>query len=64
MDANGNHSGISCRSALVLVTKVPLPGLSKTRLIPSLGPAGATAAAVAMLTDVVNIAKREVLSCL
>ena len=53
-------SSVECRSAVVLVTKVPLVGSSKTRLIPTLGEAGAMALATAMLTDIFNIAKDKV----
>ena len=53
----GSCSGVD---AVVLVTKVPLLGSSKTRLIPSIGAVGAVRLATAMLTDIFNIAQDEV----
>lgn len=59
MEPSSASPGLA-RAALVLVTKVPLPGSSKTRLVPALGQDGAEAAATAMLTDVLRMAKKEV----
>ena len=40
--------------SIVLVAKCPIPGKSKTRLIPLLGPEGSSALATAMLKDILQ----------
>jgi glycosyltransferase A (GT-A) superfamily protein (DUF2064 family) len=42
------------QGSIVVVAKCPLPGQSKTRLIPLLGPQGSAALAKAMLLDVLT----------
>jgi hypothetical protein len=42
------------RGSIVLVAKCPIPGKSKTRLIPLLGPEGSVVLAKAMLSDVLT----------
>jgi hypothetical protein len=42
------------RGSIVVVAKCPIPGKSKTRLIPLLGPEGSVVLAKAMLSDVLT----------
>ena len=44
------------RSAIVVITKEPVAGAAKTRLIPAFGPDGAARAAAAMLADTLAVA--------
>jgi glycosyltransferase A (GT-A) superfamily protein (DUF2064 family) len=44
----------TARGSIVVVAKCPIPGKSKTRLIPLLGPEGSVVLAKAMLSDVLT----------
>ena len=50
--------------SIVLVAKSPIPGKSKTRLIPLLGPQGAAVLAEAMLSDILQSLTTVVRTCL
>ncbi len=55
-DSDGDGAPSGGRSAMVVITKEPVAGAAKTRLIPALGADGAARAAAAMLADTLAVA--------
>lgn len=55
-DSDGDGAPAGGRSAIVVITKEPVAGAAKTRLIPAFGPDGAARAAAAMLADTLGVA--------
>jgi uncharacterized protein len=54
-DSGGDGAPAGGRSAVVVITKEPVAGAAKTRLIPAFGPDGAARAAAAMLADTLTV---------
>ena len=53
-DSNRGRGHGSVRGSIVVVAKCPIPGKSKTRLIPLLGEEGSVELAKGMLSDVLK----------
>jgi glycosyltransferase A (GT-A) superfamily protein (DUF2064 family) len=62
-NTSSSESDDYAQGAIVVVAKCPIPGSSKTRLIPLLGREGSTRLAEAMLKDVLSTLTKCVSKC-